>query len=175
MSDTHHPASRLMRKPLELRPPRNRLDRRVILMWTLNALLWGIAVSAALGAAYWLVPGVRSWLGPLLIIVAAIYAVNVAVMPACRYLIHRWEVTDQAVYSLTGWITREWRIIPISRIQSIDTRRGPLQNALGLATLKVTTASREGGIGIAGLDVTVAGELARRLTEITQDTPGDAT
>lgn len=113
--------------------------------------------------------------GPVIWIFSAIYAVNVAVMPTWRYLVHRWEINDQAVYALNGWITREWRITPISRIQSVETRRGPLQSVLGLATLKVTTASREGGITIDGLDAGVAKECSRRLTEITQATPGDAT
>ncbi|MEV4381658.1 PH domain-containing protein [Streptosporangium sp. NPDC049644] len=176
MPDTSYAASpEQTREPLVLRPPRHRIERRAILMWTLNALIWGILVVSGLGIAYALLPDTRPWLGPVLVIFAVIYAVNIAVMPTWRYLVHRWEITDQAVYALNGWITREWRITPISRIQSIDTRRGPLQTMLGLATLKVTTASREGAISIAGLNAAVAEEHSHRLTEITQATPGDAT
>jgi membrane protein YdbS with pleckstrin-like domain len=58
-----------------------------------------------------------------------------------RFRIHRWEVTDEAVYTLSGWLVREWRIAPISRVQTVDTEHGPLQQLLRLATVTVTTAS----------------------------------
>lgn len=159
----------------ELRPPRNRIERRAILWWTLNALIWGIFLVGGSSVAYALFDDIRWWMGPTIWVLAVIYAVNILIMPTWRYLIHRWEITDVAVYQLQGWLTREWRIIPISRIQSIEAMKGPLEQALGLATLKVTTASRRGGITLQGLDATVADDAAHRLTEITQATPGDAT
>lgn len=162
-------------EPLRLRPPRHRIERKAILWWTLSAFIWGCFVIGGMSVAYAMWAPVRPWLGPVLAIVAAIYAVNLTIMPTWRYLVHRWEVTDQAVYHLHGWLTREWRITPISRIQSIDTTRGPVQQLLGLATLKVTTASKEGTIRIEGLGAEAAERAARHLTEITQATPGDAT
>lgn len=160
---------------LTIRPPRNRLDRRFILWRTLQALFWGIGVLGTLGAVYWFFEVTRAWVGPLLLIGGAIYLVNITVMPTVRYLIHRWETTDDAVYALEGWLTRKWLIIPISRIQSIDTEIGLLQQALGLATVKVTTASNEGKITIEGLDAKVAEETVRHLKDVTAATPGDAT
>jgi membrane protein YdbS with pleckstrin-like domain len=160
---------------LEIRPPRHRVDRRFVVWRTLQALFWGAGVLGAAGVAYGFFEGARSWLRPVLIVLGVIYAVNIAVMPTWRYLVHRWETTDDAVYALQGWLTRKWQIVPISRIQSIDTERGPLQQALGLATIKVTTASGEGSITIEGLDAKVAEETVDRLRAVTAATPGDAT
>jgi membrane protein YdbS with pleckstrin-like domain len=70
---------------------------------------------------------------------------------------------------------REWRIAPISRVQTVDTERGPLQRLLKLGNLSVTRASARGPVKISGLDEQTATELARTLTETTQATPGDAT
>lgn len=64
---------------------------------------------------------------------------------------------------------------PLSRIQTVDTQRGPLQRALGLSSVTITTASAAGALTIVGLDQTVAEEVVERLTAITQATPGDAT
>jgi membrane protein YdbS with pleckstrin-like domain len=89
--------------------------------------------------------------------------------------VHRWEVTDEAVYVRTGALWQEWRIAPMSRIQTVDTVRGPLEQAFRLATVTVTTASAKGAVRIEGLDHEVAAELAQRLTRITGATPGDAT
>ncbi|XVV14114.1 PH domain-containing protein [Actinoplanes sp. CA-131856] len=160
---------------VRLRPPRHRVDRRFVLWRTLQALFWGVGVLGALGAVFWWVEVSRSWLGPVLVILGVIYAVNVAVMPSWRYRVHRWETTDDAVYALEGWLTKKWQIVPLSRIQSIDTEIGPLQGMLGIATIKVTTASSEGKISIEGLDVEVARETVDRLREVTAATPGDAT
>ena len=83
--------------------------------------------------------------------------------------------TDLAVYELKGGLVREWRIVPISRIQSVDVARGPVQQWLGLATLRVVTASHEGHVKIVGLDADVVAAAAAELTALTQATPGDAT
>jgi uncharacterized protein len=160
---------------LRLRPPRNHVGARFVLWRTLQALFWGIGVLGALGVVLWWFEGTRPWLGPLAVVVAVVYAVNVTVMPTMRYRVHRWETTDDAVYSLHGWLTRKWQIVPISRIQSIDTEIGPLQRSLGLATITVTTASSEGKISIEGLDAQIAQETVDRLRETTAATPGDAT
>jgi membrane protein YdbS with pleckstrin-like domain len=106
---------------------------------------------------------------------ALVGAGYVVVMPRWRYRVHRWEADEQAVYTLTGWLKMEWRVAPISRIQTIDTERAALQRLFGLATVTVTTASAAGPVTIEGLDAGAAAELARRLTEITQADPGDAT
>jgi membrane protein YdbS with pleckstrin-like domain len=160
---------------LRLRPPRHRLDRRFIAWRTLQALFWAVGVLGTLGAIYGYAESTRPWLGPVLLVAGPIYAVNIAVMPTWRYLVHRWEATDDAVYALGGWLTRKWQIVPISRIQSIDTEIGPIQRFLGLATVTVTTASSEGKIAIEGLDLRVAEETVDRLREVAAATEGDAT
>ena len=66
--------------------------------------------------------------------------------PALEYAVHRWEVTDTAVYTQTGWWTRERRIAPMSRIQTVDYAEGALARLFGLATVTVTTASAAGAL-----------------------------
>ncbi|MBG0562250.1 PH domain-containing protein [Actinoplanes aureus] len=159
----------------ELRLPRHRLDRRFIAWRTVQALLWGIGVLGALGAVYWYAEAARPWIMPVVVVAVPIYVVNIVVMPTWRYLVHRWEATDDAVYALTGWLTKKWQIIPISRIQTIDTEIGLLQRWFGLATIAVTTASSEGKITIDGLDARIAGQTVERLREVTAAAEGDAT
>ncbi|MFF5084427.1 PH domain-containing protein [Actinoplanes sp. NPDC000266] len=151
------------------------MDRRFVPWRTLQALIWGVFVLGTLGVVHGLAEVTRPWLGPVLVIGGAIYAVNIVVMPSWRYRVHRWETTDDAVYALEGWLTKKWQIVPLSRIQSIDTEIGPLQRMFGIATIKVTTASSEGRISIEGLDAEVARETVDRLREVTAATPGDAT
>ncbi|GAA1686920.1 hypothetical protein GCM10009765_40550 [Fodinicola feengrottensis] len=114
----------------------------------------------------------------LLVALAAVVIVGAGyliVMPQWRYRVHRWETTADAVYIASGWIWQEWHAAPMTRIQTVDTVRGPLQQLFRLAGVTVTTASAAGAITIQGLDRQVAADLALQLTEITQATPGDAT
>ena len=88
---------------------------------------------------------------------------------------HRWEVTDTAVYTQTGWWSRERRIAPMSRIQTVDHAEGAIARLFGLATVTVTTASAAGALEIAGLDQTSRARAGRRADDQGgRRRPGDA-
>ncbi len=119
--------------------------------------------------------GGPGWLVDTALATAVLGLIYVLVVPHLLYRIHRWEITDEAVYTRSGWLVREWRIAPISRVQTVDTQHGPLQQLLKLASVTVTTASAKGPVTIRGLATDDAAELARVLTATTQATAGDAT
>ena len=111
----------------------------------------------------------------VLVVTALLATVHLTVMPRWRYRVHRWEVTDNAVYTQSGWLSQERRIAPISRVQTVDTERGPLEQLFRLANVTVTTASAAGPLRIHGLDRTIADGLVAHLTEVTSRSEGDAT
>ncbi|MEE1819056.1 PH domain-containing protein [Streptomyces sp. SP18ES09] len=160
---------------VRLRPPRNAVDERAVTWWRTRLLVTTavpVTVLAVLGA---LIGPARTWLLLAAGAVAALGLACTAFFPAWWFRVHRWEVTGEAVYVRTGALWQEWRIAPMSRIQTVDTVRGPLEQAFRLATVTVTTASSKGALRIEGLDHERAAELAERLTLITRATPGDAT
>lgn len=158
-----------------LRPPRHQVDRRAIRLWTVHAALTAVVVVALVAGAAAVIEPARTWLLAAAAVAAAGGAAYVVAMPRIRYRVHRWEVTDDAVYTKAGWLTHEWRVAPLSRVQTVDARRGPLQQAFGLSSVRITTASAAGDVVIDGLDRALAADLVDRLTERTQATPGDAT
>lgn len=160
---------------VRLRPPAHTVDRRAVGWWRARwALLTAlpVAVLAVLGA---LIAPARFWLLLPAAVLAVLGAGCAVLVPLWWFRTHRWEVTEEAVYVRTGVLWQEWRIAPMSRIQTVDTVRGPLEQLFRLATVTVTTASAKGAVTIEGLDHEAAAELAERLTRITRDTPGDAT
>ncbi|MEV6160616.1 PH domain-containing protein [Streptomyces sp. NPDC052052] len=162
-------------RTVRLRAPRNTLDPRAVGWWRARWLLLTagpVVVLAVLGA---LVEPARFWLLLPAAILAVLGAGCAVLFPLWWFRTHRWEVTDEAVYVRTGVVRQEWRIAPMSRIQTVDTVRGPLEQLYRLATVTVTTASAKGAVRIEGLAHHQAAELAEQLTRITQDTPGDAT
>jgi uncharacterized protein len=114
----------------------------------------------------------RWWMPVLLGVVTLVAAVAI---PQWRYAVHRWEVTDTAVYTQTGWWSRERRIAPMSRIQTVDYVEGAISRLFRLASVTATTASAAGALEIAGLDRDRARSLVDELTLKADAIPGDAT
>jgi membrane protein YdbS with pleckstrin-like domain len=163
--------------PLQLRPPLHLVSPRATWYWFARALV-GWVVLAVLQVALIVVVTQGDQLGLHLAALAAtavVAAAHLVVMPRWRYAVHRWEVTPAAVYTQAGWFSQQRRIAPISRIQTVDTARGPLEQLFSLANVTVTTASAAGPLKIHGLDRDLAQSVVDQLTHATEATRGDAT
>lgn len=160
---------------MALRPPANRVSRRAIWYWMARAVPgWVVLAGVQVGLLY-LVPGGWSWHLAGLVATAVLALLHLGVMPPWRYAVHRWEATPDAVYTQVGWLEQERRIAPITRVQTVDSERGPIERLFGLANVTVTTASAAGPIHIHGLDHAVAQRLVEDVTSRAQATRGDAT
>ncbi|MFD5429814.1 PH domain-containing protein [Streptomyces sp. NPDC127084] len=160
---------------VRLRPPDNTLSERAVGWWRTRLLVAAFGPVAVLGVLAASIGPATTWLLAAAVAVAVIGVAGAVFFPSWWYRLHRWEVTDEAVYIRTGAFWQEWRIAPMSRIQTVDTVRGPLERVFRLSTVTVTTASSKGALRIEGLDHELAAELAAQLTRVTQATPGDAT
>jgi uncharacterized protein len=158
-----------------LRVPANLVSPRARWYWTVRALP-GWLLAVAIQIIVWLAavhpsPGHAVVLAVTLVLAGA----HLTVMPQWRYRVHRWETTDTAVYTQAGWFKQERRIAPISRIQTVDTERGPFEQLFGLANVTVTTASAAGPLKINGLAHNTAVALVDELTVRTETAGGDGT
>ncbi|SNV55355.1 PH domain-containing protein [Mycolicibacter terrae] len=155
--------------------PTNSPSSRAPLVWALGgAVPWLVFAILQLG---WAVADPRlEWLHVGAVAVTALgLLVSVVIAPVWRFRVHRWDISDHAVYTRTGWLVQERRIAPISRVQTVDTYRGPLDRLLGLANVRVTTASSAGAVHIVALDAPVADQVVAHLTNIASLGAGDAT
>jgi membrane protein YdbS with pleckstrin-like domain len=160
---------------MNLRDPAHLVSPRAVAFWTVRAVPGWLVVLA--GQAIWFA-GSRDHASlrfTVLALTVLFAAAHLIVMPRWRYRVHRWEVTDTAVYTQSGWLSQERRMAPISRVQTVDTERGPLEQLFGLANVTVTTASAAGPLRIHGLDRGTAEGLVAELTEVTSQSEGDAT
>lgn len=167
-----------------LRPPVNRVAPRAVAQWSVEYVLAGAVIAGqAWATAAWVdsagdppLPAfaVRHvWWYPVL--AAAIGVAAAAVVPIWRYRVHRWEVSSDVLYTRTGWFHRHWQLVPVSRIQTVDSRQNWLERLLGLATIHVNTASHEGSSQVAGLPVAYATRLAADLAGRADALRDDAT
>jgi membrane protein YdbS with pleckstrin-like domain len=173
MSDTG--AEQIERGSVLLREPAHRVSPQAVPFWRVSALIGDTVLVVAVVVAYVVIPDVPGWTLALVLLVAVAAVAHVVLMPRIRYRVHRWEVTDTAVHTRSGWIGRETRIAPISRVQTVDSRQGALMRLFGLSSITVTTASAAGPITVDCLDADTAREVVARLTAITAATEDDAT
>ena len=163
-----------------VREPAWSLSRSAIGLWVTEGIMSsiGIGIAATLFAVF--VPDdvggpfpLLRWLVP---IAAVLWAVaTIGVRPWFRFRVHRWEVTPDAVYTLTGWLTRTWTLVPISRIQTVDVTRNLLQQLFGLSTVAVLTASSQGTVRVWHLEADVAQRVADDLAHRAEQVRDQAT
>jgi membrane protein YdbS with pleckstrin-like domain len=160
---------------VELRKPAHLVSRKARWYWFVRALpAWLVlgGIGAVILSNGDIPDSVRVPVAAAVIVLALAHLV---VMPQWRYRVHRWEITDTAVYTQSGWVNQERRIAPIARVQTVDTQRGPFEQLFGLSNVTVTTASARGPIKIHALDLLVADSTVAWLTERAQLAGGDGT
>ena len=156
-----------------LRAPLHQVSPRAPLLWALGSLLGDLVLLAGLLALRhfdWFPLPWWVW-----VLYAVLLVVGVAVTPVVRYRLHRWESTELAVYTQTGWLSLERRIAPMAKVQTVDLEQGALARLLGLASVTVTTASAAGPVKIEAIDRATADRLVAELTRRAAAEAGDAT
>jgi membrane protein YdbS with pleckstrin-like domain len=131
--------------------------------WRLHLIgLWiavaaiGTAAGAALGIAVAIVI-----IGSALVFIAAVLAI-----PPLRYRRWRWDLRPEAIDIRHGTFTVRRTLVPLVRVQHVDTRRGILEQMLDLSTVVVHTAA--GSHTIPYLRPSDAAELRDRIAALTR-------
>jgi uncharacterized protein len=166
--------------PSPVRDPAWPLSRSAIGLWVTESVISSVLLGVAVGAFLLFVPAdaggpvpLLRWLLPIAAVLYAVVAIGVR--PWFQHRVYRWEVTGDAVYTLTGWLTRTWTLVPISRIQTVDVTRGVLQQLFGLSTVAVLTASSQGTVRIWHLEADVAQRVADDLAHRAEQVRDQAT
>jgi membrane protein YdbS with pleckstrin-like domain len=163
-----------------VREPAWSMPRSAISLWATQGVIGSVVLGLAVAAFLVFAPSslgepvpLLRWLLPA---AAAVYAVvAIGVRPWLRHRVYRWEITADAAFTRTGWLTQTWTLVPISRIQTVDVTRGVLQQVFGLATVAVLTASSEGTVRIDHLEHDVAQRVAADLAARAEAVRDEAT
>ena len=160
---------------LALREPAHQVSPRAVTYWRLTSAAGAVVLWLVVGGALLLWPDRPAWAVAVGVVLAAAALVRPVVMPPLRHRVTRWEVTPTAVHTRTGWLSRESRVAPLSRVQTVDAAQSGLMRLLGLRSITVTTASAAGPLVIECLDEPLADRVVAELTAITGRAAGDAT
>jgi membrane protein YdbS with pleckstrin-like domain len=124
--------------------PEKRIARSAIRAWRISALLYGLIFLAVPGLLIYIyiyddiplaAPVITSVVG------VSLYLIVVFVVPAYRWKRWYYEVHSDAVDMLSGIIIRTRTVVPVNRIQHVDTKQGPIYRKFGLSSISISTAA----------------------------------
>lgn len=139
------------------------LEPRAAAVWVVRAVILAAAaaVAVALAGRFVPVPPIApAAVGVALAVLGGVHAV-------LRHRRFRFELREDALYLERGVLVHVSTVVPYVRVQHVDTRRGPVERATGLASTVVYTAgSRGADVSVPGLSPTRANALRDRLREL---------
>ena len=147
--------------------PARRLDPRMLRVWYISDIV-AMVVVAALAVAAWLV--VRHFGGDVFWVYLAagvlelVCVGDLLISPRVEYATWRFDVTPTEVDLYHGVFVKKRVLVPLVRVQHVQTKQGPILRAHGLATVTVSTAGES--FEIPGLAEADANELRDRVAEL---------
>ncbi len=139
--------------------PSRRLASTARWLWRAQGLGMTVAAVIAAGVLSERAGGAVWMLLPLVVAIVAI-----GVVPELRWARWRYEVRDEEIDLRHGTVRITRTLVPMLRVQHVDTTQGPLDQALGLATVVVHTAA--GTTTIPALTEGDAGRLRDRIAAL---------
>jgi hypothetical protein len=124
--------------------PQKRISDKALSVWRITGAMTSVSVMVMAGGVIWL-SNVFSW--PVWVVIAAVAAIilhvylYVYLFPLLRWKRWRYEVREQEIELQQGVFVVKRTLVPMIRVQHVDTRQGPLLKKYGLATVDVSTAA----------------------------------
>jgi hypothetical protein len=120
------------------------LDPRAVGLWRVEgvfrSLTYLVLGLIALGGAAALTPE-RIWLVLVVLGLVVLYGIlAIGILPKLRYRLWRYELREQELEIQYGLLVIRRLLIPLVRVQHVDTRQGPLARWFGLSAVTVATA-----------------------------------
>lgn len=164
--------------------PSTRIHKNAIKAWTVNALLFGllwfvpvffyaaIAISHNMGKETAWYNGIDWILFSALFLIALILYLAIAlVLPKLRWQRWKYDVSEKEIDMLRGIIIKKRTLVPINRVQHVDTRQGPVYRKFGLSSVTISTAATTHEIP--ALDDETADDLRNTISVLVRKVKGD--
>jgi membrane protein YdbS with pleckstrin-like domain len=150
----------------EASPPTERLTSGALTLFRLEGLIRAglYALPACVLALSLAMAGNGLWAVPVLVVAALLGLLLCLWYPPRAWRSWGYAVREHDLLITGGVLVRQVVSIPAGRIQHVDIQQGPLERAMGLARVRIYTASGGGADGvIPGLTMAAADALRERL------------
>ncbi|KKB38221.1 PH domain-containing protein [Bacillus thermotolerans] len=121
-----------------------RISKKALRVWRISGAI-GTVVAWVIIAGVIAVIYIQSWPWWIAAILAAVGILEalavIVIIPSLRWKRWRYEVREQEIELQRGVLIVRHTLIPMIRVQHVDTEQGPLLRKYGLGTIKVSTAA----------------------------------
>ncbi|MEH7885592.1 PH domain-containing protein [Bacillus sp. JJ1609] len=124
--------------------PQRRISERALTVWKISACLHSLVVWLIAGGLITLTVlfDWPYWIIGAAFMVAALYSyLFIFLLPTLRWKRWRYEVREQEIELQYGVFIIKKTLIPMIRVQHVDTQQGPLLRKYRLSTVTVSTAA----------------------------------
>jgi hypothetical protein len=151
--------------------PDEKLDEAALRVWRTTGWISAAGYAAIVGIVLWLTLRFDwpVWIVIALAVIAAAAAwLEIDVVPKVRMARFRYAIREDEIELLHGIIIRKRTLIPMVKIQHVDTKQGPILRRYGL--LAVTFSTAAGNHEIPALDAARAEEVQSRIARLARIT-----
>jgi membrane protein YdbS with pleckstrin-like domain len=153
--------------------PKTQISLKALTVWKLSALIsaiifFSIVVAIGIGVyflefTYWItVAAVFVWL--------VISLITIFVIPKVKHRVWRYEVHEHEIDLQYGLFVIKRVLIPMVRVQHVDTHQGPLLRKYQLASVEISTAATKHEIPALDLrEADILRDHISRLARVTDD------
>ena len=128
----------------QIKEPTKRLAENYIRVMYIESIIWLIIQAIVIGGLFFLNDyfAWKSWITVILVIITVLAIINKVfdlILPVFRYRNWRYSIDAAYLYIKHGAIVETRKIVPMTKIQSVQTEQGPLLRKYQLYTVSVTT------------------------------------
>jgi membrane protein YdbS with pleckstrin-like domain len=145
---------------------RHRLPVRVTTYWRWRAFYSSVPFLVLLTSGAILLPWGAWWVRWGIVgVFVAVIAACLIILPPIRYRVFWYAISSTEIDIQNGIIFIQRSVVPMRRVQTLLSERGPIADHYGLTNLKIRTAA--GSVRLGALDRREADELCERISRLT--------
>jgi uncharacterized protein len=149
----------------ELLTERHRLPARVTRYWRWRAFYSSLPLLVLLISGAVLLPWGPWWVRSGIVgVFVAVIATCLVVLPPIRYRVFWYAISSTQIDVQNGIIFTKRSVVPMRRVQTLSSERGPIADHYRLTNLKIRTAA--GSVRLSALDHGEADELSERISRL---------
>ena len=151
---TENLSADIIEESVTLSEPTTRIHNNAIKAWMLTASVYGLAwfIPSFFVAALQIGEGLEydlSWIDAInwpvffsiTILELTIYLLGIFLIPRVRWKRWKYNVSGKEIDMERGIFISKRTLIPINRVQHVDTRKGPIYRSFGLSSVAISTAA----------------------------------
>jgi uncharacterized protein len=126
------------------RGPQKRISKRALLVWRISGAI-NIVIGWILTTVLYFLSKTFDWpmwIPAIFIALGVIFTIlNIIILPSLRWQRWRYEVREEEIELQEGIFIRKRTLVPMVRVQHVDTVQGPILRKYHLASVIVHTAA----------------------------------